>query len=166
MFKRLAIAAVVAACLPSAVPAAPATTLAREVRAALDYFCKPFADGKTAAVLPGAAAAGWLAHGLGDHHREGAWGRVDVTFQPGDSCNVTVPVGKAGGKELAALDAAAAWAGANGFSSSQARATKPMPWYDMVSEKWARDGKTLGAYAYVNRRKDGMLIPEVSITVR
>jgi len=165
MFKRLAIAAVVATCLPSAVPAAPAATAAKEVRAALDYFCKPFADGQITGVKAGAEGAGWAAYGINGYYREGAWGRINVSLRTGDRCTVTVPVGSARGKELAILDTAVTWARSNGFTSVEARATKPLPLYDTVSEKWARDGKTFSGYAYINRRKDDMLIPDVSITV-
>ncbi len=165
MFKRLAIAAVVAACLPSAVPAAPATTLAKEVRAALDDFCKPFASGQTTGVKAGAEAAGWKAYGISGFYRDGAWGRVNVGFYVGDRCTVTVPVGSAKGKELPILDVAVAWGKANGFTSVEARATTTRPLYDSVDERWTRDGKSLTANAVVNRRKDDMLVPDVSISV-
>lgn len=166
MHKRLVAVAVVAACLPSAVPAAPAATTPREVRAALDYFCKPFASGQVAGVRAGAVAAGWTEYGLAQFYRDGAWGRVNVTFRPGNNCSVTVPVGGAKGREMAILDVVGAWGRTNGFAAGQARATKPLPLYDTVSETWARDGKVLRAYAYVNRRKDDMLIPAVEIVVR
>jgi hypothetical protein len=166
MFKRLAVAALVAAFLPSASPAAPATTTAKEVRAALDYFCKPYLSGETTTVRSGAVAAGWTEYGIGQHFRDGGWGRVNVNFKPDRSCGITVPVGGSRDKELAILDATGLWAKANGFTVSQARGKTTGPLYDTVSEAWARGGNTLKVYGYINRRKADMLIPDVEIYVK
>lgn len=146
-----------------AMAAKPALSSPVVVREALDLFCKPF----LAATPPDYAAAtkaGW-AYGPTGLFREGDWGRVNVSVRVGDHCDVTVPDGGSHGKELAVLDTVAAWAGAAGFATAQARQTKSGPGpYDTVSQTWTRSAgpNSLTATAYVNRRSE-MLLSDVSI---
>ena len=171
MIRRTLIAALVAACALPAVAATPVDSKSA-VLDALDTFCKPFIAGtpSEAQVRAKAEAAGWR-YSLGQPYRQGDWGRINVIYGH-DGCTVTVPVGSARGREAAILDAAGAWARKNGYSLKAPRATKAGPGpapgiYDTLAEDWVRpDGAfPMGLRGYVNRRKPGMLIPDVSIYI-
>jgi hypothetical protein len=169
MIRRALFASLAALALPApALAAPPPATTASVVAEALDTFCKPFVAGATAAVRGKAKAAGWGDYGMEQYFKEGGWGRVNVTFKAGQSCRVTVPVGSARGKERALLDIGGAWAKANGFTLDGPRVTTsgPAP-YDQVKERWSR---AAGSFRYVgdaivNRRREGMLVPDVEFEV-
>jgi hypothetical protein len=170
MIRRVVLASLAGLALsPPAAAAPPPETTASVVAEALDTFCKPFFTGATTGVRAKASAAGWGDYGMEQYFKEGGWGRINVTFEAGRYCRITVPVGSANGRERALLDLGGVWAKANGFTLDGPRATTsgPAP-YDQVIERWSR---AAGPFRYtgdaiVNRRRDDMLVPDVEFEVK
>jgi hypothetical protein len=170
---RPAVFAAVVLALVAVPVAAAAPTSASVAAEALDLFCKPFLAGSTSSVdvRTRAKAAGWTEYGgMGHMTKGGDWGGANANFRVMDSCTVTIPVGRAKGKEVSIVDAAGAWARKNGYSLKAPRAKTAGPGpapgiYDILAEDWVRpDGRfPMEVRAYINRRKEGMSIPDVSI---